>query len=364
LGNESVITHKPSEVDALKPIQVFNLTKRFSSHSKSLQGSRRLQNLGDLLRFFKVLFGPKEKNLVALDNISFEVNKGEIFGLLGPNGAGKTTLIKILSTIILQDSGKAYTFGIDIARYPRKALKVIQTSLAEETGFERRLTGRQNLELFADLYGIPKPEARNRIEELLALTGIQKYADVSYNKYSTGTAKRLVVCRVLLSDAQVLIFDEPTTGLDALAALEFRRMLKDILIKQKQKTIIMSSHNLWEVEQLCTRVAILNNGKLIAQGTPAGIRNSFVRGTSISISFESHNSFDSNLIAFVRQISGVTQCELTNSEDGLPTLNVEGNADFDYLQLFQLLVEANLKVRSIENHVSGLEEAFIQLTRE
>src|SRR5579883_1545334 len=179
------------QVDSSKPVQVINLTKRFSSHSKTLQSSRRIQGIGDLVRFFKVLFGPKEKNLVALDNVSFEVNKGEIFGLLGPNGAGKTTLIKILSTLILQDSGKAYTFGIDIAKYPRRALKIIQTALAEVTGFERRLTGRQNLELFAELYGIPREVARRRIEELLALTGIQKYADVSNTRYSPVQQKDL-----------------------------------------------------------------------------------------------------------------------------------------------------------------------------
>jgi ABC-2 type transport system ATP-binding protein len=361
----SKMTNKENyQVDASKPIQVINLTKRFSSHSKALQSSRRIQSIGDMVRFFKVILGPKEKNLVALDNVSFEVNKGEIFGLLGPNGAGKTTLIKILSTLILQDSGKAYTFGIDIAKYPRRALKIIQTALAEVTGFERRLTGRQNLELFAELYGIPREVARRRIEELLALTGIQKYADISYNRYSTGTAKRLVVCRVLLSDAPVLIFDEPTTGLDALAALEFRRMLKDVLIKQKQKTIILSSHNLWEVEQLCSRVAILNRGRIIAQGTPAEIRNSFVRTTNISITFDCQGLLDQDLLMRLRQMTGVTQCEYVNSKNGYLTLNIKGDGNFDYLQLFRLFVDANLKVRSIENNISGLEEAFIQLTRE
>jgi ABC-2 type transport system ATP-binding protein len=362
--DRTMIPEKSQAVDASKPIQVINLTKRFSSHSKALQSSGRIQGLDDLARFLKIIIGQKDKNLVALDNVSFEVNKGEIFGLLGPNGAGKTTLIKILSTLILQDSGKAYTFGIDIAKYPRRALKIIQTALAEVTGFEKRLTGRQNLELFAELYGIPRLEAQKRIDELLALTGIQKYADISYNKYSTGTAKRLVVCRILLSDAPVLIFDEPTTGLDALAALEFRRMLKDVLIRQKQKTIILSSHNLWEVEQLCTRVAILNKGRIIAQGTPTEIRNSFTRGTNISITFDSHSSFDQGLIAQIKKVSGVTQCELIDSRNGYLTLNLLGTADFDYLQLFRLFVESNLKIRTIENHISGLEEAFIQLTRE
>ncbi|MEM0117529.1 MAG: ABC transporter ATP-binding protein [Conexivisphaerales archaeon] len=350
-------------VDHSQPVQVFNLTKRFSYQSKSLQSARRIRGWREFLKFFRVVFGAKERDLLALDNISFEVNSGEIFALLGPNGAGKTTLIKILSTLILQDEGNAYTFGVDIAKHPRRALKYIQTSLAEEVGFERRLTGRQNLELYGDLYGIPKAEAKRRIDELLALTGLEKFADMTYNKYSTGTAKRLVVCRVLLSDAPVLIFDEPTTGLDALAAAEFRKLLKDILVKERGKTIIMSSHNLWEVEQLCNRIAVLNRGRLLALGTADELRNKVSRSIRITLSFDGGQSVSKSVLDSIRQLEGVSDCDVTDI--GLVThrLTLETTPWFDYLKLFEILIAANLKIKSIESEKVSLEDVFVQMTK-
>lgn len=352
--------------DSSKAIQTFGLTKKFNSYSKTLQSARRIQNISQFFSFFKVLLAPKEKNLLALDGVSLEVEQGDIYGLLGPNGAGKTTLIKILSTLILPDQGKAYVFGTDIVKHPREALKKIQTSLADETGFEWRLTGRQNLELFAELYGIPSYDAKRKIDELLAMTGIERYADISYNKYSTGTAKKFVVCRVLLSDAPVLIFDEPTTGLDALAAIEFRKLLKDILVKEKGKTVLMASHNLWEVQQMCNKVGVLYKGRLIAQGNTAQLKNALNNRMNITLSFEAtSDSQKVQLVSMLGSVQGVTDCELVESRpNGHCTLSIVGNSELDYSSLFMRIISSGVKIRSLESSGSSLEDVFIQLTKE
>src|SRR5437870_12446751 len=139
-------------------IEIVDLVKRYSS------GSRSLTSATELRKFLSILKGPKDHSVVALDDVNLRIPKGEVFGLLGPNGAGKTTLIKVLSTLVLPDSGRAMVHGIDVVRHPRRVVKVLQSVLAEGVGFERRLSGRQNLEFYATLYGVPPTLAGQRIE--------------------------------------------------------------------------------------------------------------------------------------------------------------------------------------------------------
>jgi len=350
-------------VDQTKAVQIFDLVKKFSSRSQALQGTGAQRQL---LKFLSLLTGSKQRDLVALNHINLEVNAGEIFGLLGPNGAGKTTLIKILSTLVLPDGGEAYVHGIDVVKRPNAALRMIQTALANESGFEWRLTGRQNLEIFADLYDLPREQAAKRINDLLVLTGVEEVADRVYNRFSTGMQKKFQVCRVLLSDAPVLVFDEPTTGLDAGAAIEFRRMLKDVLVRERGKTVIMASHNLWEVQQMCDRVAVLNKGKLIAEGTPSEIREAV--SDRVRISFVLDGDLDASRAAFlesIRKIDGITAADVTErGENGFSTLKVEGDVSFDYSALFMLLLSVRLRIRSVETASPSLEDAFIKLTAE
>lgn len=352
-----------SKVDQTKAVQIFDLVKKFSSRSRALQGTGAQRQL---LKFLSLLTGSKRRDLVALNQINLEVSAGEIFGLLGPNGAGKTTLIKILSTLVLPDGGEVYVHGIDVVKRPRAALRMVQTALANESGFEWRLTGRQNLEVFADLYEVPREQAARRIKDLLVLAGVEEFADLVYNRFSTGTQKKFQVCRVLLSDAPVLVFDEPTTGLDAGAAIEFRRMLKDVLVRQRGKTVIMASHNLWEVQQMCDRIAVLNKGKLIAEGTPLKIREAVSDRVKLSLVLD--GDFGVSRMAFlesVRRINGIIAVDVTErGENGFSTLKVEGGVDFDYSALFALLLSVRLRIRSVETTSPSLEDAFIRLTAE
>jgi ABC-2 type transport system ATP-binding protein len=352
-----------SKVDSAKAIQMFSLLKTFSTRSKSLQGTGTQRQL---VKFLSLISGSGERDLIALDHVDLQIDAGEIFGLLGPNGAGKTTLIKILSTLILPNGGEAYVHGANVAKNPKAALKLIQTALANESGFEWRLTGRQNLEVFADLYEVPREEVRKRIDELLALTRIGEYADRAYNKYSTGTQKRLQVCRVLLSNAPVLVFDEPTSGLDAGAAVEFRKILKDVLVKQQGKTVIMASHNLWEVQQLCSHVAVLNRGKIIAKGTPSEVRGAATDRIGMSLVLGGDPAAPGSiLLERIGKTEGIISTEMSErGANGYMTLRIEGRSDFDYSALFALLLSEGLKIRSIETSSPSLEDAFIKLTSE
>ena len=337
--------------------------KTFSSRSRDLQGTGTQRQV---TKFISLLFGSRTRDLVALDHVNLQIESRDIFGLLGPNGAGKTTLIKVLSTLVVPEEGKAYVHGTNVAKRPKAALKLIQTALSNESGFEWRLTGRQNLEVFADLYEVPREKVRGNIDELLALTGITEYADRTYNRLSTGTQKKLQVCRVLLSDAPVLVFDEPTAGLDAGAAVEFRRLLKDVLVKQREKTVILASHNLWEVQQMCNHVAVLNRGKIIAEGSPSEIRGTVSDKVRVSLVLRGvRDGPGTPLLERIGKVSGVVSSEIAPREEpGDATLRVEGNSDFDYSALFSLLHAEGLRIKSVETSTPSLEDAFIKLTSE
>jgi len=159
-----------------------------------------------------------------------------------------------------------------VARRPYAAAARLQTVLADPLGMERRISPRQNLMMFASLYDLPKSEARDRIDQLLNYFGLQDYADVTSQSLSTGMSRKLSVIRVLLSKASVIVFDEPTSGMDPVSADSFRRLIIDDLVKREKKTIVMATHNLAEATSMCTRIALLNKGKLLAVGTPTDIR--------------------------------------------------------------------------------------------
>ena len=179
-------------------------------------------------------------------------------------------------------------------------------------------------------------------------------------------ARKLVLCRVLLSDAPVLIFDEPTTGLDPGAAVEFRKVLREVLVKEKGKTVMLASHNLFEVEQICDRVALLHKGKMIASGTPAEVKSAVSDRLTLLIVLERTQSDSSlDLEAILRQIGGVVSLKVNeDGTNGYLTIRIEGSPDFDYSGLFGLLIGRRLRVRSFESSHPSLEEAFLRLTSE
>ncbi|MCJ7633479.1 ABC transporter ATP-binding protein, partial [Candidatus Bathyarchaeota archaeon] len=263
-------------------IETVNLVKRYPTNAPLREmggrgggfvggfggGRGGVTSFSGLLR---ILRGTKGPSMEALRGVNLKIKEGEIFGVLGPNGAGKTTLIKILCTMVIQDEGEAYVYGFDVVKEPRKVLRNLQAVLPESRGFTWRLTGAQNLYFYALLYGLKKKEAEERIAYLLETTGMTERANDGYQRYSTGMQRKLLLCRAMLQNSPILLFDEPTAGLDPVSAAEFRGMLQK-LVEGEKKTIFLSTHNLFEAQDICDRIAILDRGRIIACDTPENIR--------------------------------------------------------------------------------------------
>jgi len=208
----------------------------------------------------------------ALRNVSLNVKVGESFALVGPNGAGKTTLIKILSTLVLPTSGEALVAGYDIKRQAGRIKRRIGCVVTEERSFYWRLTGRQNLHFFAVLNNIPKSCVEGRVNEVMALVGLDKDADKTFKDYSTGMKHRLAIARGLLTDPEILFFDEPTKSLDPPTAEHIRRFIASFVARQPRKTVFFATHDLQEAEKLAERIAILDRGTINACGTLAQLK--------------------------------------------------------------------------------------------
>ena len=344
------------EVPAL---QVIDITKHYDVRV------RKITTAMEFRTYLSVLRGKKDRQMTALDKVNFTIAPGEVFGLLGPNGAGKTTLIKILSTLVLPDSGQALVFGTDVVKQPRVVLKKLQAVLAEGWGFERRLSGRQNLQFYATLYGIPREMASRRIDELLEFCQLTDAADQMFQKYSTGMTRKLLVGRALLTDASVLLFDEPTSGLDPASAADFRGFLKNVLVRERGKTLIWATHNLPEAQQVCDTIGVLNKGRIIAKGTPSEIRNAIAEKVNMMITL-SGNGLPSQEEGFGRisHINGVTQFRMKKDpETTTIRLELEATRDVDYNKIFETLSTLGLRIVGVEASQPSLEEAFIRLTR-
>ncbi len=217
----------------------------------------------------------------ALKGISFEVERGELFGLLGPNGAGKTTTIKILTTLLLPSSGSARVLGFDPAREAQKVRGRIGYVFGGERGLYDRLSAIHNLQYFADLYRVPSADKRRRIAELVELVGLTGRERERVETYSRGMRQRLHIARGLLHDPEVLFLDEPTIGLDPIGAREIRETIAGL--QQAGKTILLTTHYMFEADALCGRLAVIAGGAFVATGTPADLKAGVADRTIVEI---------------------------------------------------------------------------------
>ncbi len=209
----------------------------------------------------------------ALIGLSFKVRKGEVYGLIGPNGAGKTTTLRILATLIKPTSGSAKVLGFDIVKNASEIRKLI-SYLPEEAGAYRNLSGREYLEFMAGFYANSRDEARSMVKEAAEISGLGDRLRDKVKTYSKGMGRRLLVARALMMKPKLAILDEPTSGLDVVHAYHVRRIIKDYAEKHGV-TVLLSSHNVLEVEFLCHRVALINEGKLIGEGTPSELKSKY-----------------------------------------------------------------------------------------
>jgi ABC-2 type transport system ATP-binding protein len=221
----------------------------------------------------KVFEKGSKREVKALNNVSLEIGRGEVFGLLGPNGAGKTTLIRILVGLLTPSEGTAWVLGRNVT----DKIDYIRTKVAllpQEAGIYERLTARENLVYYGGMYGIPEEELNKRANHLLDIVGLREKEDYQVRGFSGGMKRKVLVARALMIEPEIVFMDEPTTGIDTLGARVVRNLLKK-LSKEQNQTIVLTTHDLNEVSQLCNRVGILNEGNLVAIGGPGELEEKY-----------------------------------------------------------------------------------------
>jgi ABC-2 type transport system ATP-binding protein len=238
----------------------------------------------------------------ALRGIDLRVERGKIFGLLGPNGAGKTTLTKILSTLLLPTSGTATVLGYDVVKDAERLRPLMGLVLGGERGLYNRVSGRENLRYFADLYGVPSAEREQRIREVIARVDLDWAADRRVEEYSRGMKQKLHIARGILHRPEILFLDEPTIGLDPKSARETRKLVRSLVADGV--TIFLTTHYMFEAEELCPEIAVLSKGRIVARDTVANLRH--LVGGDRTFEAEAYG-FDDREVDALRALPGVSK---------------------------------------------------------
>jgi ABC-2 type transport system ATP-binding protein len=290
----------------------------------------------------------------ALTNISLAVEAGEIFGLIGPNGAGKTTLIKILTTLLTPSQGSAQVLGFDVVTQARQIRPHINFIFGGERGLYWRLSAYDNLSYFADLYQIERKIAKARIEQLLTMVGLWERRQERVESYSKGMKQRLHIAKALINDPQILFLDEPTIGLDPAAARFLRNLISEI--RATGVTIFLTSHYMVEMEALCDRIAVLNEGVIVKLDTPAGLKE-LLQGLTV-VELQLPGTGD-EVTTHLRQRAEVASASLTNSGHW-QTLTIQSHdaaATLAFLHTQALALDSTRVVQRLPN----LEDAYLAL---
>lgn len=305
----------------------------------------------------KRVFAADKETKVAVDEISFDVYKGEIFGILGPNGAGKTTTVKMLSTLLLPTSGEAVVLGYDVssAKNIHELRKRINVVSGGERGLYYRLTGRQNLHYFADLYNIPRKDQPELINGLIKLVNLTDAADIRVENYSRGMKQRIHIARSLINSPEILFLDEPTIGLDPEMAREMRALVRKL--SDEGTTIILTTHYMFEAEELCDRMIIISHGNIVGYGTVAELKK---------------KAFDIDIIRAVTEKDPHAHSDNLERIDGVRSVNTEMVAGRfetsmrvdkgkDVLPAIENELQ-DLGVRSVGYDEPTLEDTYLHLT--
>ena len=302
-------------------------------------------------------FRRRSKEVEAVRAVSFTIEPGELFGLLGPNGAGKTTTIKMLITLLIQTAGSARVLGLDVVKDAREVRKRIGYVFGGERGVYERLSGYDNLRYFAELYGIPPKLQKPRIEELLELVGLKGREHERAEGYSRGMKQRLHVARGLLHDPEVLFLDEPTIGLDPVGARELRSTIASLTAAGK--TILLTTHYMFEADALCDRIAVISKGKIVAEGTPADLKRGVGQGSVLEVEVY---GVDEETIERVRRLGGVLAVSVEEREQA-QVLVVQTQTEVELTSA----ILGNLnggQVGRISQREPTLEDAYVALVTE
>ena len=295
----------------------------------------------------------KFNGFVAVDNISFNVRKGEIFGLLGPNGAGKTTTIRMLATLTKPTGGSATIAGYDVLKQDDEVRKHIGL-VSEKMIMYDQLTAEENLKFYGKLYGIPDDVLNRRIYKLLKFVGMEKWAKHQIGTFSTGMKQRINVIRALLNQPEVLFLDEPTLGLDPQTTREIREIIRRINIEDNT-TIILTTHIMIEAEILCDRIGIIDHGKIVALDTPENLKKMVAGDTIIELDIP---NLTSKMISEINSLSCIKAVATEN--DTCVKIHASGDEAFD--DIIDTIRKNNGKIRLVRNIEPTLEDVFLYLT--
>jgi ABC-2 type transport system ATP-binding protein len=266
----------------------------------------------DLHRTYRTTTGTfrrRSLEVEAVRGVSFEIGEGELFGLLGPNGAGKTTTIKMLITLLLPTSGHARVLGRDVVEDAHWVRRQIGYVFGGDRGLYERLSAYDNLRYFAELYGVDPHRQRARIAELLELVGLDGREKERVEGYSRGMRQRLHIARGLLHDPSVVFLDEPTIGVDPVGARELRSMIGGL--KAAGKTVLLTTHYMFEADALCDRIAVVARGKIVAEGTPRDLKQIVSDGVVVEIEVY---GIEDAAVESLRGIEGVTSVAVEEQE--------------------------------------------------
>jgi ABC-2 type transport system ATP-binding protein len=299
---------------------------------------------------------PGQPPAVAVERLNLVVPAGSLVGLLGPNGAGKTTTVKMLTTLLLPTAGTATIAGYDLVRDVNAVRRAIGFSFGGDRGLYTRATARENLQYFANLYGLPWRIGQARIHDMLALVGLENRSREPVERFSRGMKQRLHLARALLHDPAVLFLDEPSTGLDPWAARDVRLLLRSL--RQQGKTIVLTTHSMPEAEELCDYIVILGHGTVLQAGTVSELRR--LVGVTTIIELEG-TWIDPSQVTVWRVAPGVLAVR-EETRDGLHLVTVECN-DRDHALALADAMAAAYPDHRLATRSPTLEDAYLRLTQ-
>lgn len=287
----------------------------------------------------------------ALDGVTLDIAPGEVFGLVGPNGAGKTTLIKILTTLLLPTSGRAWVLGYDVASQAREVRRRVNFVLGGERGLYWRLSAEDNLRYFADLYRVPVTDARRRVDELLELVGLSERRNERVEGFSKGMKQRLHLAKALVNEPEVLFLDEPSIGLDPVAARQLRALVERIR-SERGTTVLLTSHYMWEMESLSDRIAVLIGGAVRHLDTPHGLRTATAGSHVVELTLSDDGDEEA-----VRRAVADHGAVVTSTASGRRQVQVHTTRPDDLLMKVDAAGLAGVATRSVRE--SQLEDAYV-----
>jgi ABC-2 type transport system ATP-binding protein len=290
----------------------------------------------------------------AVRGISFAVEQGELFGLLGPNGAGKTTTIKMLITLLLPTAGEARVLGMNVVDHARDVRKRIGYVFGGDRGLYERLSARDNLRYFAELYGVSGKAQRARIDEVLEMVGLSGRDQERVEGYSRGMRQRLHIARGILHDPEVVFLDEPTIGVDPVGARELRQTIADLMAAGK--TVLLTTHYMFEADALCDRIAVIARGQIVGQGTPTELKAGVAEGQVTEIEVF---GVDDGILGRLRAVPTVTAVTVEERDQKqLLVVQATGERELTAPLLAQL---DGIEVGRVTSREPTLEDAYVAL---